>query len=294
MVFLAKADKDGRIREYAQWVCRCDCGNIVVRREDFFLRNIKKGDAIASCGCYMKGLVRSWTAKDLTGKRFDHLTVLMLWGSEKIGKINRDLYMVQCDCPAKTVFRVRGDQLVEGRTRCCPVCARTNSISNLQSKRSKGEDCICKALDKIGVQYIEQKSFPTLVNPATNKHLFFDIVVPEWKICFEFDGQQHYHIINTFRHTTIAEGIEHQRIKMHWCYENGYQMVIIPFTYLTLISVEFIQQLRNYMHSHRELPYHELELGKSMVNGKSVIVMSQLLSVLRQVRDTKRMGQTKP
>lgn len=53
------------------WLCRCNCGNVTsVMRTNLVTGNI------SSCGCQKKRLLAKAAIKDLTGQKFNELTVL--------------------------------------------------------------------------------------------------------------------------------------------------------------------------------------------------------------------------
>lgn len=66
--------------------------------------------------------------------------------------------------------------------RGCNVCAR----------KAYGEFFIKEFFDKNNIEYISQKSFKDLINPKTNRKLRVDFYLPEYDICIEVDGVQHY------------------------------------------------------------------------------------------------------
>lgn len=63
----------------------------------------------------------------------------------------------------------------------CPIC-----------KESIGENKVARFLIKNNIIFERQKTFDDCKNPKTNKHLKFDFYLPDFNLCIEFDGQQHY------------------------------------------------------------------------------------------------------
>ena len=88
------------------WLCKCDCGNpelTAVRRQ-----SLRQGTT-TSCGC------RRYEIKhDLTGQRFNKLTVLEFAGRDNQGKAQ---WLCECDCGRKTV--VDGYNLSSGHVKSC-------------------------------------------------------------------------------------------------------------------------------------------------------------------------------
>lgn len=97
----------------AKCLCRCDCGNTKVVREN----SLKTGNT-TSCGCISREKASKRLAKDLTGMRFGHLVAQQRQGSDKYCNI---LWLCHCDCGEETV--VRANALLSGNTTSCG-CAR--------------------------------------------------------------------------------------------------------------------------------------------------------------------------
>ena len=55
--------------------------------------------------------------KDLTGQKFNHLTVLKL--DEERSNKKRTYWICQCDCENKTIKSIRSDGLTSGHTKSC-------------------------------------------------------------------------------------------------------------------------------------------------------------------------------
>lgn len=68
------------------WECQCDCGNICYVDTNSLTR--KDGKNTKSCGCIKK-------SSDLTGQRFNQLTVIASDGKDKYG---HPKWLCQCDC----------------------------------------------------------------------------------------------------------------------------------------------------------------------------------------------------
>lgn len=90
------------------------------------------------------------------------------------------------------------------RKQGCPMC-----------KKSKGELLIEKILISNNINYIKQKTF----NGCYNKRkLPFDFYLPEFNMCIEYDGVQHYNEINYWGGITYLEYVKnHDNIKTLFC-----------------------------------------------------------------------------
>ena len=77
------------------WKCRCDCGTEKIVRGT----SLTSGNSV-SCGCYVLEKLREDRLLDLTGKKFDRLTVLYQV-EDFISPINgkhRSRWKCKCDC----------------------------------------------------------------------------------------------------------------------------------------------------------------------------------------------------
>lgn len=92
----------------AMWDFKCDCGNIVT----FSLSKVTSG-YINSCGCLRKENARKAIFKDLTGQKFNHLTVIRYIGR----KNGRTMWHCLCDCGNEV--DVDSSSLKSGNTTAC-------------------------------------------------------------------------------------------------------------------------------------------------------------------------------
>lgn len=103
----------------ARWLCKCNCGNLVVS----YSNNLRRGTA-KSCGCLQKEAVHNSSFKNLTGLKFGRLTVLEF--SHK-NKRNASYWKCECDC-GKTVI-TRSNGLISGHTKSCG-CLQRETVSS--------------------------------------------------------------------------------------------------------------------------------------------------------------------
>lgn len=123
----------------------------------------------------------------------------------------------------------------------CVVCgkewmAKPNNIFNGKGcshcKSSKGELKISLTLDKMGIQYVEQKRFNDCKYEA---ELPFDFYLEAKNMCIEYDGLQHYkpctfggiskeRAKQAFELTKLKDAI-----KTNYCTEHGLKLLRIPY-----------------------------------------------------------------
>ena len=98
----------------------------------------------------------------------------------------------------------------------CPKC---NS--------SKGEMFIENYLLQNGVSFINQHSFIGCIN---KRRLKFDFYLPDYNICIEFDGIQHFKANTRFGYDSFEKNIINDNIKNEWCLNNDVKLVRIKYS----------------------------------------------------------------
>ena len=98
----------------------------------------------------------------------------------------------------------------------CPVC-----------NESQGEKAVCKFFDKHNIVYEMQKAFPDC---KYKNVLPFDFFLPQSNICIEFQGRQHYKVVEAWGG---QEGFEYRQhlgnIKRQYCKDNGIRLIEIRY-----------------------------------------------------------------
>ena len=202
---------------HAYWICQCDCGNII----SVLGNNLRNGKT-KSCGCLQKELISERSIIDLTGQKFGHLTVLR----RDLSRIGNNAYWVcQCDC-GNTII-VRGSSLKSGNTKSCGCI------------KSKGESKIKDILFSLNIKFVQQKAFDDL----KYKHkLKFDFFLPDYNCCIEYNGIQHYEIIDYFGgEKQFEEQKKKDDIKRQWCKDNNIMLIEIPYTDYNKINEDYIK-----------------------------------------------------
>lgn len=92
------------------WLCECDCGN---PNTISVIRNSLISGGTKSCGCL------AHEPEDLTGRRFNYLTVLGFAGRDRESKAR---WHCRCDCGAETI--VDGWNLKSGHVKSCGCLSR--------------------------------------------------------------------------------------------------------------------------------------------------------------------------
>lgn len=99
-------------------------------------------------------------------------------------------------------------------------------LSNDQNQ-SSGESIIEKFLQKNDITYVSQKRFKDCRN---NKPLPFDFYLSDKNICIEFDGIQHYEVIEYFGGINrYVNQKKNDSIKDIYCQEKNIKLIRIPY-----------------------------------------------------------------
>lgn len=86
-------------------LCRCDCGNVINAKKYNVMNGYKK-----SCGCIPRSAnAGSFKIKDLTGKKYNHLTIIKELGGDKV--------LCHCDCGNDKV--ITKSKILNGQVKSC-------------------------------------------------------------------------------------------------------------------------------------------------------------------------------
>ena len=117
-------------------------------------------------------------------------------------------------------FEARIEHVVNGLIKTCSE----------HSKISSGEEIVKKILDKNHIKYYQQHIFTDCINPQTNYPLRFDFFLPEFNICIEYNGKQHYYPIEFFGGIEGLSSLQYRdNIKKDYCLQRGINMVYFKY-----------------------------------------------------------------
>lgn len=180
----------------AEWVCKCDCGNIKKVKS----QHLRTG-AVTSCGCFNKEVVSRMRTIDLTGQRFGKLFVDGYAGSRN----GRSVWRCRCDC-GNTVD-VFSSYLTTGDTKSCGC---------IMSYR---EVLIEKYLTERSITFKRQYTFQDL--RGKRYPLRFDFAVfddeDNLKCLIEYQGEQHFHNIFQVPDDEYQEALARDEAKREYC-----------------------------------------------------------------------------
>lgn len=129
---------------------------------------------------------------------------------------------ILCGACGKNIFTTSFTSYKHSTQRCL-YCTRSISSNELKIKN---------ILDKYGINYIREKSFPDCKDKGL---LLFDFYLPDYNKCFEFDGEQHYN--NNFDISRKVSNPEasfeyrkrHDKIKDEYCKSHNISLIRIPY-----------------------------------------------------------------
>ena len=131
-------------------------------------------------------------------------------------------------CPEHGEFWQRPDIHLRGHK-----CQNCNS--------SKGEEAIKQFLMLNKINYENEKIFVLFKNLDTNYPFKFDFYLPDFNLCIEFDGVQHFKPVFPFNDKeraikTLDLVKKYDQIKNQYCLDNGIKLLRIPYTHYNNID----------------------------------------------------------
>lgn len=196
---------------YVKWKCQCECGEI----RNVFANSLLNGASL-SCGCYKADRAHELNFEDLTGMRVGILTVIKRTKEDYISPSGNKSpqWLCKCDCGNEKI--VLGGNLRAGSIRSCGC-----------TSESVGEIYIRELLDELQIEYIQEYRFDDCRNVLT---LPFDFYLPEYNTCIEYDGQQHFEVVDFFGGEKGYERRRHNdNIKTKYCEDNNISLLRLPY-----------------------------------------------------------------
>lgn len=193
------------------WKCKCDCGEY----KNVSSAHLRSG-SITSCGC------ASHLHKDISGQKFNHLTVL-----EPTSKRSGSSVVWKCICDCGNTCEIAASNLQNGHTKSCGCLT------------SYGESIVHRILEENSIPFETQKQFDDCRFPDTNAMAKFDFFI-NGRFLLEYDGDYHFRYTNRqwnteeyFKRTQYRD-----EYKNTWCKEHHIPLIRIPYQYLHSIGLE--------------------------------------------------------
>jgi len=106
----------------------------------------------------------------------------------------------------------------------CPSCCS-----------SFGESLIAKWLVQKGIKFKRQKKFKKCKD---KRKLSFDFYLIGRKVCIEYNGRQHYQLINFFGKKTYENYKKHDLLKRNFCKKNKIKLIVIKYSENTIKKLQ--------------------------------------------------------
>lgn len=94
-----------------------------------------------------------------------------------------------------------------------------------EKKTSKGSFRIEKYLIKNSIKYIKEKHFK---DTKIGKPLPFDFFLPDYNICIEYNGLQHYKLCK-FSEFNLEKRKKNDLLRYSYCQRKGIHLITIPY-----------------------------------------------------------------
>jgi hypothetical protein len=112
-----------------------------------------------------------------------------------------------------------------------------------RTQMSYGEVLIADFFDRNEIKYIYNKSLKDCISSSK---LRFDFYLPDFNVCIEFDGMQHFKPVEMFGGMEEFEKLKvRDEIKNKWCEVNGFEL--IRFNYLQQ-KEDIYEQLKKFVY----------------------------------------------
>jgi very-short-patch-repair endonuclease len=166
-----------------------------------------RGDGCPTCGGVIRHTDKSFIekAKEQHGDKYDYSLVEYKGNKSQVSII----------CRKHGVFRQKPNGHMMGAG--CPSC-----------NESKGERRVHKFLDTMGLNYIREKRFE---NCRNKKPLPFDFYLPDYNLLIEYDGHQHFRVVNKWGGKKNLQTIKRRdAIKNRFAERHNIRLLRIPYT----------------------------------------------------------------
>ena len=109
---------------------------------------------------------------------------------------------------------------------------------------SKGENIIDNYLKSVNINYIRQYKFDNCKN---KRKLPFDFYIPDYNVCIEYDGIQHYESVKRFGGVDNLLKIQQKdKIKNEYCLNNNIRLIRIKYNENIYDKLSFIYDYHNH------------------------------------------------
>ena len=130
-----------------------------------------------------------------------------------------DLKNLRVICPeCGKEFLTSFGAFVKQQGQCCPECSMSESRGEREIRHVLENDCI---------KFEQEFSF---ADCRDKNPLPFDFYLPDYNILIEYQGAQHYEVVERFGgHEGFLLRQKHDKIKLEYCLINDITLIIIPY-----------------------------------------------------------------
>lgn len=133
---------------------------------------------------------------------------------------------IEIECKEHGIFPVTPDNFLNKKS-SCPSC-----------KESKGEKMVSKFLSDNNIKYIKEMRIDKL-DSSNKTNLRFDFYIEIFNLIIEYDGIQHYEVVEYFGGIESLLKTKHNdKLKNIFCKNNKINLLRIPYTEFN--NIEFI------------------------------------------------------
>lgn len=185
---------------------------------------IRPVDALKGNGCKKCHLERFSKSKSKTHNEYVRELELKNANVEVVGAYIKAKIPIEHRCKiCGSLWIAMPDNVLHGTG--CPIC-----------NVSRGEKEISTYLSKKNINFIPQYTFDECKN---KKLLPFDFYLPEYNLCIEYDGEQHYKPVNFFGgKEKLEKTTQRDRIKTNFCLTNNIKLLRIRYDEDIITSLE--------------------------------------------------------
>ena len=189
------------------WLCKCECGKEKTIRESHLSDN-----TTISCGCERIKNTQNRYRHKLIGKKFGYWTVIDYGFSHKKTRIH---WLCRCECGTEKT--VCGTELKKGTSLSC----------GCKQGLSRGEEKIVNWLIQNNIKFNRQQTFKGC---KSIKSLRFDFYLLDYNLCIEYQGVQHYKLIQKFGGEEDFKNRQlRDQVKRDFCKNNKIELLEISY-----------------------------------------------------------------
>lgn len=201
--------------------CRC--------KKDGYIWKTRPRQLLSGNGCPKCWEIRNYTIQTKNNEQFIEEMKVVNHNVIILSEYKNSYTHVECMCKIDNhKWKATPTHLLRGRG--CPKC-----------DESKGEKNICKILDEYNIKYYKEYTY----NDCKFYNVLpFDFYLPDYNTLIEYDGKQHFEIIDYFGgYDRFVTQIIRDTIKNIYCKNNNIKLIRTPYWDYNKIEEILIEKL---------------------------------------------------